>query len=106
MERTSDRLALLSRLICRRLNPTRICDGYNPPEAPGRHELQSLQLTPSLLSRLSVNPWRGKYSSFPLPQINPRNPAVLPTKGRIAIVTDAGQDAVDAAASARRVVAG
>jgi hypothetical protein len=59
----------------------------------------------SLLSR-PVNPGRGKYSSSPLPQINPRNPAVLPTEGRIAIVTDAGQDVVDAAASTRKVVAG
>ena len=67
--------------------------------------MRSWQVAPSLLSR-PVNPRRGKYSSFPLPQINPRNPAVRPTKGRIAIVTDAGQDAVDAAASARRVVAG
>ena len=64
--------------------------------------MRSWQVAPSLLSR-PVNPWRGKYSSSPLPQINPRNPAVLPTKGRIAIVTDAGQDA---AASARKVVPG
>ncbi len=31
---------------------------------------------------------------------------LVPHKGRIAIVTDAGRDAVDAAASARDVIAG
>jgi hypothetical protein len=37
-----------------------------------------------------VNPCRGKYSSSLPPQIISRTRAVLPTEGRIAIVTDAG----------------
>jgi hypothetical protein len=44
----------------------------------------------------SVQPLREKYSAFAVGQINFRTPAVHPTKGRIAIVTDAGLDAMDA----------
>ena len=48
-----------------------------------------------------------KYFAFAVGQINASNPAILSREeGRIAIVTNAGWDAVDAAASARSVVAG
>jgi hypothetical protein len=47
-----------------------------------------------------------KYFCFHAPQIKSRTHFVLPTEGRIAIVTDAGWDAVDAAALARDGVAG
>src|SRR5882762_2778244 len=43
-----------------------------------------------------------KYFCSHLPQINSRTLAVSPTEGRIAIVTDAGWDAVDAAAFCAR----
>ena len=47
---------------------------------------------------LPVHPLREKYSAFPKPQISSKTLAIHPTEGRIAIVTDAGLDAVDAAA--------
>jgi hypothetical protein len=47
-----------------------------------------------------------KYFRSHLTQIKSISLAVLSPKGRIAIVTDAGWDAVDAAASARDVMAG
>jgi hypothetical protein len=37
-----------------------------------------------------------KYSAFAVGQINSTTPAVHSTEGRIAIVTDAGLDAMDA----------
>jgi hypothetical protein len=47
-----------------------------------------------------VQPPSQKYSAFPKTQITPITSAVSThQKGRIAIVTDAGRDAVDAAAS-------
>ena len=62
----------------------------------------------NLLNRFKVicpvQPLSQKYIRFRLTQISSRNPAVPPTEGRIAIVTDAGWDAVDAAASARKCV--
>ena len=48
------------------------------------------------LCRSAVQPLREKYSAGPVGQINFRTPAIHPTEGRIAIVTDAGLDAVDA----------
>jgi hypothetical protein len=53
-----------------------------------------------------VQPSRKKYSAFPNTQISSITLPSRPTEGRLAIVTDAGRDAVDAAASARNVVAG
>jgi hypothetical protein len=46
----------------------------------------------------AVQPLREKYSAGPVGQISFRTPAVHPTQGRIAIVTDAGLDAMDAEA--------
>jgi hypothetical protein len=47
-----------------------------------------------------------KYFPFPRKQISRICETVSPTEGRIAIVTNAGWDAVDAAASGALVVAG
>jgi hypothetical protein len=47
----------------------------------------------------SVHPLAQKYFAFAVGQITDLTPRVSPTEGRIAIVTDAGWDAVDAAAS-------
>ena len=49
---------------------------------------------------------RAKYFAGPVGQIGGLTPRVSPTEGRIAIVTNAGWDAVDAAASARKLIAG
>jgi hypothetical protein len=49
---------------------------------------------------------RKKYSAGPVGQITFTTPPVSPEQGRIAIVTNAGWDVVDAAASARKVIAG
>jgi len=45
---------------------------------------------------LSVQSLSKKYSDFPKPQITLYPPLSTPPKGRIAIVTDAGLDAVAA----------
>jgi hypothetical protein len=50
-----------------------------------------------------VQPHLQKDSRSRLTQITSRTPASRPTEGRIAIVTDAGRDAVDAAASGAQV---
>jgi len=56
---------------------------------------------------LPVQPRSKKYSAFAIGQITAISSAVQPRQeGRIAIVTDAGLDAVDAAASGAIVVAG
>ena len=47
-----------------------------------------------------------KYFAGPVGQLSGLTPRAAPTEGRIAIVTNAGWDAVDAAASARNVIAG
>jgi hypothetical protein len=44
---------------------------------------------------LRVQPCLKKYSGFPKSQITGKFPPSCPTEGRFAIVTDAGQDAVD-----------
>ena len=44
---------------------------------------------------LNVQPCLKKYSGFPKSQITGTFPPSCPTEGRFAIVTDAGQDAVD-----------
>jgi hypothetical protein len=46
--------------------------------------------------RLPVQPLSQKYSGFPKPQITLISRMSCPTEGRLEIVTDAGQDAVDA----------
>jgi hypothetical protein len=49
------------------------------------------------ISHLAVQPRLQKYFVSPSTQINSRTPAIpFPQEGRIAIVTDAGRDAVDA----------
>jgi hypothetical protein len=48
---------------------------------------------------LAVQPHLQKHSPSPPTQITHISPAVSPTEGRIMIVTNAGWDAVDAAAS-------
>jgi hypothetical protein len=53
-----------------------------------------------------VQPHLKKYSDFQNTQISLSPSPSRPTEGRLAIVTNAGRDAVDAAASARSVVAG
>jgi hypothetical protein len=65
---------------------------------------------PDLLNRINlicpVQSRSQKYSVSPRPQINFRISDVHPTEGRIMIVTFAGMDAVDAAALARKGIAG
>jgi hypothetical protein len=61
-----------------------------------------LRVKPNFSSRINVI-WVvqsrcKKYSDFPKPQITFISPPSTPLEGRIAIVTDAGLDAVDAAA--------
>jgi hypothetical protein len=51
---------------------------------------------------LPVQSYLQKYILSRFTQISPRTPAVSSHKGRIAIVTDAGRDAVDAAALGAR----
>jgi hypothetical protein len=51
--------------------------------------------------QISVQPRLKKYSAFTLAKINTISPPVSSPEGRLAIVTDAGRDAVDATASAR-----
>jgi hypothetical protein len=51
--------------------------------------------------QISVQPFLEKYSAFTLAKITLINSAVSSPEGRLAIVTDAGRDAVDATASAR-----
>jgi hypothetical protein len=51
--------------------------------------------------QISVQPFLEKYSAFTLAKINSISAAVSSPEGRLAIVTDAGRDAVDATASAR-----
>jgi hypothetical protein len=48
--------------------------------------------------RIPVKPPSKKYSDFPKTQITPYQQPSRPTEGRVAIVTAAGRDAVDAEA--------
>ena len=48
------------------------------------------------IHQIKVQPLREKYSDFPKTQITSIIHASRPTEGRLAIVTDAGRDAVDA----------
>src|SRR6266699_1861210 len=86
---------------CRRIEPTGLpCpdmrrsiaeDGYGPSLA-------------NCLSGKSVNPVQPRFEKFfrsRLTQIKSISFVVSPPEGRLAIVTDAGRDAVAAAASAR-----
>jgi hypothetical protein len=52
--------------------------------------------------QISVQPCYEKYSASAFAKINFISPLVSSPEGRLAIVTDAGRDAVDAAASARK----
>jgi hypothetical protein len=45
---------------------------------------------------LAAQSSREKYSDFPKPQISLYRQPSRPTEGRLAIVTDAGRDAMDA----------
>ena len=49
-----------------------------------------------LLFKEPVQPLLQKYSGFPKKQITLKPLRLVPLEGRIAIVTDAGRDAVDA----------
>ena len=64
----------------------------------------SLRVTANLLSRIKlifpVQSCCQKYFPFRFTQISAITRAIHPTKGRIAIVTDAGRDAVDAGSAA------
>jgi hypothetical protein len=53
---------------------------------------------PTGKSTKPVQPPLQKYSDFPKTQISVELPPSTPLEGRIAIVTDAGLDAMDAAA--------
>jgi hypothetical protein len=57
-------------------------------------------------SKKPVQPYLKKYSDFQKTQISLSRSPSRPTEGRLAIVTNAGRDAVAAAVSARSVVAG
>jgi hypothetical protein len=52
-----------------------------------------------LFCKFAVQPSLQKYFASPIARSSFIDSAVHPTKGRIAIVTDAGLDAMDAAAS-------
>jgi hypothetical protein len=52
-----------------------------------------------LIFRNHVKPRNQKYFCFRLTQITSKSNRLVPPEGRIAIVTDAGRDAVDARAS-------
>src|SRR5260370_38467244 len=64
------------------------------------------QTTRRANQQISVQPSSEKYSASALTKINLITPPVSPPEGRLAIVTNAGRDAVDATASASTVVAG
>jgi hypothetical protein len=71
------------------------------PESPAAFARSIAKLRPAgqitwAIYRPSVHPLSQKYSGFPKTQFTLTIAAVLPTEGRLAIVTDAGQDAVDA----------
>ena len=69
--------------------------------------LEPLTLLPDgQISRSAVQPHFQKYFHSRLTQITSISLAVSSPRGALAIVTDAGWDAVDAAASARDVIAG
>jgi hypothetical protein len=84
-------------------------DGGEKPWSPsGRAPLTRWANSPlralfDLLKRFNliwpVQPCFRKYFAFPLTQIKSKTLAVLSPEGRLAIVTNAGWDAVDAAAS-------
>jgi hypothetical protein len=69
-----------------------------PPAASSDLRLKSNFLSPIKLI-LPVQSLPEKYSGFPKSQITLYTLPSTPLEGRIAIVTDAGRDAVDAAAS-------
>ncbi len=56
-------------------------------------------LPDGLFCKFAVQPSLQKFSAFAVGQITFTNSPVHPTEGRIAIVTDAGLDAMDAAAT-------
>jgi len=60
----------------------------------------ALRVKPNFVSRINViwvvQSHPKKYSGFPKPQITLYPPPSTPLEGRIAIVTDAGLDAMDA----------
>ena len=66
--------------------------------------LRRLRARPNLLSRLNVicpvQPWLQKFSAFSFTQINSITPPSTPKEGRIAVVTNAGLDAMDAGGAA------
>jgi hypothetical protein len=74
---------------------TRWLHAVDPPRAPA-----DLRVKSNFLSRikpiLSVQSLRQKYSGFPKSQISLYPPPSTPLEGRIAIVTNAGLDAVAA----------
>jgi hypothetical protein len=71
-----------------------------PQRQATRRANQSLRQKP-------VQPLSQKYIAFAVGQISSTSsPRPFPVRGALAIVTNAGWDAVDAAASARKVIAG
>jgi hypothetical protein len=70
-------------------------DAYAPLQGHRRRR----DLPDGLSGDLPVQPLLQKYFRFRLTQITSYPSPSHPTEGRIAIVTDAGRDAVDAAAS-------
>jgi hypothetical protein len=63
-------------------------------------------LPDGLFCHWRVKPLLQKYSDFPKTQISCISMPSRPTEGRFENVTNAGRDAVDAAALARNVMAG
>ena len=76
--------------------------GGAPADLRDARASADLRAKSNLSSRINViwvvQPPRKKYSDFPKPQITFISPPSTPLEGRIAIVTDAGLDAMDAAA--------
>jgi hypothetical protein len=68
------------------------------PERPHEPQNRPDGQISSCAARGRVQPHLQKYSDFPKTKISVELPPSTPLEGRIAIVTDAGLDAMDAAA--------
>jgi hypothetical protein len=67
-----------------------------PPGTASKRICDPTGKSPGQFIDPSVQPLLQKYSDFQKQQITLYSPASCPTEGRLEIVTDAGQDAVDA----------
>ena len=85
--------------VCLNWARTDLCGGREVTRVPTAKAAGRRNPTGKSLARFidpSVQPLLQKYSDFPKNQIGSYSPPSCPTEGRLEIVTDAGQDAVDA----------